>query len=75
MAAASCAMHVGECPICNEKGAKLTDHHVVEAPPSKDGVPKISLCESCHVMHEKYRNYLRDICHIEIDRTRRPRPP
>lgn len=24
-----------------------------------------------HDKHEKYRNYLRDICHIDIDRTKK----
>jgi len=64
-------MHIGECPMCQKKAIKLTEHHIVEAAPDKDGKPhSIDLCPECHELHEKYRNYLRDICHIEIDRTK-----
>jgi len=62
----------GKCPMCQEKGVKLTEHHVVEAPKEKYSAtgkpPSIDLCSECHQKHEKYRNYLRDISHIEIDR-------
>jgi len=64
-------MHIGECPMCKTKGSKLTEHHVVEAPLDDTGKPhSIDLCPDCHEKHEKYRNYLRDMCHIEIDRTK-----
>ena len=62
----------GKCPMCQTKGVKLTEHHIVEAPKkyySASGKPpSIDLCSDCHTKHEKYRNYLRDISHIEIDR-------
>ena len=61
----------GECPMCQKKGIELTPHHVVEAPKEHwiDGkAPTIGLCADCHPKHELYRNYLRDIVHIEIDR-------
>jgi len=64
--------NTGICPMCQTKGVTLTEHHVVEAPKEKyldnGKPPSIDLCPKCHVNHEKYRNYLRDICDIEIDR-------
>ncbi len=63
-------MHVGECPMCQKKGVELTEHHVVESPDENGKAPSIDLCNGCHDKHEKYRNYLRDICHIDIDRTK-----
>jgi hypothetical protein len=62
---------VGSCPMCQRKGVKLTEHHVVEAPDENGKAPSIDLCEECHKMHEKYRNYLRDECHIDIDHTKK----
>lgn len=61
---------IGSCPMCQKKGVKLTEHHVVEAPDENGKPPSIDLCEECHKRHEKYRNYLRDVCHINIDRTK-----
>ena len=61
----------GECPICQKKGVELREHHVIEAPKEhwKNGkAPRIILCADCHLNHERYRNYLKDIVHIEIDR-------
>jgi len=63
-------MHVGECPMCQQKGIELTEHHVVEAPDDAGKAHSIDLCRDCHDKHEKYRNYLRDICHIDIDKTK-----
>ena len=54
--------------MCNTKGIELTDHHVVEAPEENGEVYTIRLCKECHTKHEKYRNYLRDVCHIDIDK-------
>jgi hypothetical protein len=62
---------IGSCPMCQKKGVRLTEHHVVEAPDEDGKAPSIDLCEDCHKMHEKYRNYLRDECHINIDRTKK----
>ncbi|MDA7941049.1 MAG: hypothetical protein MPJ06_00885 [Nitrosopumilus sp.] len=61
---------LGRCPMCDEKKMRLTEHHVVEAPPDTGETPSIHLCEDCHTKHERYRNYLRDTCGIDIDRTR-----
>ena len=61
-----------ECPMCKTRGITLTVHHVIEAPMkhwSEFGkAPTIELCSDCHKKHEKYRNYLRDISKIDIDR-------
>ena len=61
----------GVCPMCKTKGIELTEHHVIEAPKkyySETGkAPSIDLCSDCHGKHERYRNYLRDIAHIELD--------
>ncbi len=62
-------MHKGECPMCKAKGVELQEHHIVEAPDESGKPPSIDLCKECHKKHERYRNYLRDICHINIDRT------
>lgn len=56
--------------MCQKKGAVLTEHHVVEAPNENGKAPSIDLCEECHMLHERYRNYLRDECQINIDRTK-----
>jgi len=57
--------------MCQTKGVVLTEHHVVEALKKyydkNRNPPSIDLCKECHVKHEKYRNFLRDISHIEID--------
>lgn len=58
---------IGECPICGKKGTQLTEHHVVEAPlDENDNTPSIAICKPCHVLHEKYVNYLRDKCSIDL---------
>jgi len=55
--------------MCQKNGVKLTEHHVVEAPKEhwENGkAPLIDLCTDCHPKHERYRNYLRDICYFQI---------
>lgn len=63
-------MTLGECPMCQRKAVMLEEHHIVEAPDENGKAPTIGLGTDCHDMHEKYRNYLKDICHINIDRTK-----
>jgi len=63
-------MHIGECPMCQKKAVELEEHHVIEAPDKNGKAPSIDLCTDCHDKHEKYRNYLRDICNINIDKTK-----
>ena len=60
---------IGKCPMCGTKQVELTEHHVVEAPDESGKAPSIQLCNECHVKHERYRNYLRDECGIDIDKT------
>ena len=60
-------IHVGKCGICNSPGVELTEHHVVEYLDKEGRTPKIDLCRDCHDAHERYRNYLRDECDINID--------
>jgi hypothetical protein len=60
---------IGPCPMCKTKQVELTEHHVVEAPDKSGKVHNISLCSECHLKHERYRNYLRDECGINIDKT------
>lgn len=53
--------------MCGEKALELTEHHVVEALPDESGKAKsIVLCNDCHVKHERYRNYLKTECGIDI---------
>ena len=59
---------IGQCPVCKDKGVKLTEHHVIEAPKDEEGSEKtIHICKKCHDNQEDYRNALRDNL-IEIDR-------
>jgi len=47
-----------KCPICKE-WMKLTEHHAYELGPNSSGVwTKISICDDCHKVHEKYVNML-----------------
>jgi len=55
--------------MCRQPQMSLTEHHVVESPDESGKPPRIHLCENCHKLHERYRNYLRDKCGIDIDRT------
>jgi len=56
--------------MCQQKGVELTEHHVVEAPDENGKAHSIDLCPDCHKKHERYRNYLKDICYIDIDKTK-----
>ena len=61
---------VGICPVCNDKGVVLTEHHVVEAPNDEEGrVRVIMICQKCHDNYNLYRNALIKL-KIEIDRTK-----
>ncbi|CAI9830792.1 conserved hypothetical protein [Nitrosopumilaceae archaeon] len=62
-------MLVGQCPICGRNGVVLVNHRVVEAH-HPDGIPEIAICDECRIKHDRYSNYLRDTCGIDIDRTR-----
>ena len=55
--------------MCQKNGVELIVHHVVEAPKehwANGKAPLIGLCADCHPKHERYRNYLKDICHFQI---------
>ena len=60
---------IGECPLCKIKKIQITEHHVVEAADESGKGPSIGLCNACHVQQERYRNYLKDVCGINIDKT------
>lgn len=62
---------IGECPMCQTQKIALTEHHVVEAPDENGTAHTIDLCEKCHLAHERYRNYLKNVCGIDIDKTKR----
>jgi len=55
--------------MCGTKQIELTEHHVVEAPDTSGKIHSIPLCRDCHIKHERYRNYLRDECGIELDKS------
>jgi hypothetical protein len=61
---------IGACPVCQTQKITLTKHHVVEAPDENGKAYTINLCKSCHDTHEKYRNYLKNVCGIDIDKTK-----
>ncbi len=55
--------------MCQKNGVELTEHHVVEVLKEhweNEKAPLIGLCADCNPKHERYRNYLRDICHFQI---------
>ena len=62
------SFRTGACGICNAKGTELEEHHVVEYLDDKRGTPKVFICSKCHLQQERYKNYLRDDCGIDIDR-------
>jgi len=50
---------LGICPVCKER-KELTKHHAKEMDKKPDGsFQSISLCDDCHVFHEKYVNALK----------------
>ena len=50
---------IGQCPVCKDKGVKLTEHHVVEAPKDENGCKRtLDICDICHVKHNLYINAL-----------------
>lgn len=57
--------------MCQRQKLNLTEHHVVEAPDESGEVTRIFLCNECHVLHERYRNYLKDICGVDIDNAKK----
>jgi len=62
------SVRVGACGICNKQKTELVEHHVVECRDSEDRTPKIYICGECHDQQEKYRNYLKNDCGIDLDR-------
>lgn len=59
---------MGECGICRKQKTELEEHHVVEYLDSEKRTPKIYICKECHGQQEKYKNYLKNVCGIDIDR-------
>ena len=59
---------IGGCGICGKQKTELEEHHVVEYLDSEDRTPKIDMCVECHDQQEKYKNYLKNVCGIDIDR-------
>jgi len=47
---------------------EVEEHHVVEYLDSENRTPKIDMCGECHDQQEKYKNYLKNVCGIDIDR-------
>ena len=59
---------MGECGICKTQKTELEEHHVVEFLDTEKRTPKIYICSVCHGQQEKYKNYLKNVCGIDIDR-------
>ena len=57
---------MGACGICGKQKTELKEHHVVEYLDSKKRTPKIYICGKCHDQQEKYKNYLKNVCGIDI---------
>lgn len=66
------SVRIGKCGLCGSQGVELTEHHVVEYVDEKGRTPKIVICRNCHDTHEKYRNYLKNNCKIDISRKSKP---
>ena len=62
------SVRIGECRLCKTQKVELKEHHVVEYLDKEGKTPKIMICEDCHLKHEKYKNYLKNVCGIDIDR-------
>jgi len=62
------SVRVGACGICNKQKTELEEHHVVEYVYGENRTPKIYICGACHDQQEKYRNYLKNVCNIDLDR-------
>ena len=59
---------IGGCGVCGKQKTELEEHHVVEYLDSENRTPKIDMCKECHDQQEKYKNYLKNVCGIDIDR-------
>ena len=62
------SVNVGKCGICGTPKIEFTKHHVVEYEDIQGRTPKIDICKKCHDQQEKYRNYLKNFCGIDIVR-------
>jgi len=62
---------MGSCGICGKQKTELEEHHVVEYLDSKKRTPKIYICGKCHGQQEKYKNYLKNVCGIDIKRKKK----
>ena len=62
------SVRAGACGICGKQKTELEEHHVVEYLDSKKRTPKIYICKKCHDQQEKYKNYLKNVCGINIKR-------
>ena len=55
--------------LCGTNKNQIIKHYVVKAADELGKVSRIGLCSSCYVQQEKYRNYLRNVCGNDIDKT------
>ena len=62
------SVSLGKCGICKTPEVELTKHHVVEYLDEQGRIPKIDMCRKCHDQQEKYKNYLKNVCDIDLDR-------
>ena len=65
------SVRMGSCGICGKQKTELEEHHVVEYLDSKKRTPKIYTCGKCHDQQEKYKNYLKNVCGINIKRKKK----
>jgi hypothetical protein len=65
------SVRLGSCGICGKQKTELEEHHVVEYLDSKNRTPKIYICGKCHGQQEKYKNYLKNVCGIDIKRKKK----
>ena len=65
------SFRIGSCGICGKQKTELEEHHVVEYLDNKKRTPKIYICEICHDQQEKYKNYLKNVCGIDIKRKKK----
>jgi len=65
------SVRIGECRLCGTQKVELTEHHVVEYLDENGRTPKVVICKSCHDLHEKYKNYLKNNCGIDINRKKK----
>jgi len=61
------SVKIGGCGVWGKQQTELEENHVVEYRDDQGRTPKIDICPECHAQQEKYKNYLKNVCGIDLD--------